>query len=369
MKKIELFIAKIIVKLFFVLTYLLPIQKNRISIISYFNEEYDIEFSKIVDELTREGFEIKSCLKQFEYTKLGKLRYLFSFIKQAYLFNTSSIILLDGNSFVYSNVNIKKDIKVVQLWHATGAIKKFGNLANRLYDIKEYSNVLVASEYFRPIFAQALNTNIDNVLALGVSKTDYLFNQSYQEEQIQKFYQNYPELINKKIILYAPTFRGAGVDDMSFNHNSQIEKLSSFLDEKYEIIVKRHPLISENIFFDKAIEVINEDIYQLLLVSNYIISDYSSLIFDGIVLNRKIILYLYDLEDYVKHRGLCLDVDALPVKKGYSIQEVAQIINDDFEIEAYSDFINQYLSAIDGNSTKRIVEYLKILNERWDKLV
>ncbi len=366
MKKIELLISKIIVKLFFVLTYLLTIKKNRISIISYFNEEYDIEFSKLVDDLNDENFEIKSCLKQFEYTKLGKLKYLFSFIKQTYLFNTSSIILLDGNSFVYSNIKAKKDVKVVQLWHATGAIKNFGNLANRLYDIKEYTNVIVASEYFRTIFAKALNTKIENVLALGISKTDYLFNQAYHEEQRNKFYQNHPELMNKKIILYAPTFRGMGVNDMNFDRNSKIEKLSSCLNDKYEIIVKTHPLISENIFFDKSIEVINEDIYQLLLVSDYIISDYSSLIFDGMILNKKIILYLYDLDNYSEDRGLCLDIDELPLKKGYSIEEVAQIINENLDNEEYSDFKKQYLNAIDGYSTKRIVEYLKKLNERWD---
>ncbi|MDF9866608.1 CDP-glycerol glycerophosphotransferase (TagB/SpsB family) [Bacilli bacterium PM5-3] len=356
MKKIEVFIARVLVYITYYLTLLLPIKNNQVTIISYFNNDLGLEFSKLSDILIADGYIVKQSLHKFKSNALGKLSYLFSFIYQTYLFNTSKVIVLDGNNFVFSTINVKKDVKTIQLWHATGAIKQFGINTSRRYEIKGYDSLIVSSSFFKEIFAKALNTDINNVHDLGVCKTDYLFDNNFIMERKKEFYLKYPDLVGKKIVLYAPTFRGEGIEDMKFDGN--INDLDAMLGEDYQVAVKLHPLIKS---YDLAnvMDFTNEDLYTLLCVSEYVISDYSALIFDAAILNKKIILYLYDLDNYTKERGLCLNIDELLLQKSYTIDNIYDIIIENNVCINNAKFIEKYLSAIDGNSTIRIANHIK----------
>jgi len=359
MAKIEVFISTILVKIIYYITYFFPVNKNKIVINSYFNNDLGLEYSRLYDLLDKEGYIVKCILVKFKGNALGKLKYLFGLFYQTYLFNTSKVILLDGNNFVYSTINVKKQVKVIQLWHATGAIKNFGNLTKRRYQIKGYDSLIVSSDFFKDIFSRALNTEINNIHPLGITKTDYLFDDEFINDRKELFYQKNPHLIEKKIILYAPTFRGDGVDDARVD--SDIGELTDYLSEEYHLIASLHPLSKEYNLKDinKKIDMQKEDLYTLLCVSDIIISDYSALIFDASLLNKKIIMYLYDLDTYTETRGLCLNIDEMPLTKCFNIEELYHsIITAEKNIDN-SDFINKYVSALDGNSTDRIFLHIK----------
>ncbi|WP_423363135.1 CDP-glycerol glycerophosphotransferase family protein [Mycoplasma sp. P36-A1] len=363
MKKIENIIATILIKLTFYLTYLLPVNKNKVAIISYFNQDYNLEFNKIVEILNANKVIVKSDLHKFNSSLKGKFLYLFSFIHQTYLFNTAKVIVVDGNSFVHRTINKKKNVHIMQVWHATGAIKKFGEeTENRRYKIKAYDSIIVGSEYFKAIFAKALATPLENVKALGVSKTDYLFDQDFINDSQYTFYKKYPKLINKKIVLYAPTFRGDGIDDMKFV-NKDIKQLQKQLPSQYQLIVRLHPLIKEKVNDFMMCDEFN--LYTMLSVSDIIISDYSALIYDAAILNKHIIMYLDDLEEYKKTRGLSVNIDDFSFIKSYTIKEVIHsITNYKINNEKNVKFINEYLDKIDGLSSQRIAKYiLELLKE------
>ncbi|MDL2212264.1 CDP-glycerol glycerophosphotransferase family protein [Erysipelotrichaceae bacterium OttesenSCG-928-M19] len=359
LKKFEIFFSKVLIQISYIFTYLIPIKKNRVSLISYFNNEYGLEFEMLVKLLKEDNYEIKASLHCFNGTMLGKLRYLFSFMYQTYLFNTSSVVLLDGNNFVYANIKVKAQVHTIQLWHATGAIKKFGQDTKRRYQIKGYDSIIVSSSFFKPIYAQALNTPLENVHDLGICKTDYLFDCEYLNNCQVKFYQKYPFLKNKKIILYAPTFRGEGIDDI--NDTSNINELTKLLNDDYCLLKKNHPLVKKNDNDTSIIDVSSDDLYELLVVADYVISDYSALIFDAMILNKKTILYLYDYQEYKKNRDFCVNIHEIDLKKGYTIHEIYDILNEYEDCEEVSANMEKYLSAIDGSSTKRIFNYIKNL--------
>lgn len=355
-------IAQIIIKIAYYLTILIPVKKNRVAIISYFNDSYDLEFTNLVGLLEQANMEIKSSLQHFNSNLFGKLRYLIQFIYQTYLFNTSAVVLLDGNSLVHTTIRKKKNVKVIQLWHALGAIKKFGVNTKRVYPIKAYDSLIVSSEYFRKIFAQSLNTKLKNTIALGYSKSDYLFDDRYKREEAALFDEQHPNLKDKELILYAPTFRGDGIDDM-YNDLSDIIKLSDKLSDKYQIIVKLHPLVKHDITNRKIMDLSDHDLYQLLIVSDIVISDYSALIFDAMILRKKVLLHLYDLEQYSENRGLSLNISDTELQKSYNIEDLYYNIKHLKKID-YAKFNNKYLDMIDGHSSERIVEYiLKVINE------
>lgn len=355
MKYVEIVISKILIYLTYLITYLIPVKKNRVAIISYFNKEPGLEFSGLIKMLIEEDIEIKEDFHRFKGTLWGKFKYLFSFIYQTYLFNTSRIVILDGNSYVYASIKTKKKVETIQLWHAIGAIKKFGMDTKRRYKIKGYDNLIVSSAYFKKVFSKALNTKEEKTFALGNIKTDYLFDKEYLNQLSEKFYHANPQLKNKKLILYAPTFRGEGIEDMSYE-DSGIDKLQELLSDEYQVIVRLHPLVKNKM--DNVLEIEDADLYTLLYVCDYIISDYSALVFDAAALNKKIILYLYDLDNYLKTRGTYLDLGTLSIKKAYKIEDIYDIICSEVNINDNSLLMKDYLEKIDGMSTKRIYDFI-----------
>lgn len=356
MKKIEVIVARILIYISYIVTILIPVKKNRVSIISYFNKDLGLEYTKLVDLLQSNNYEIRYDMHKFNANLWGKFKYLFSFMHQTYLFNTSRLVILDGNSFVYANIKTKKRVHTMQLWHATGAIKCFGMDSNRRYEIKGYDSLIVGSEFFKSIFSKALNTSIENTHALGICKTDYLFDEEYKQEKISYFYKQYPELKNKKIVLYAPTFRGEGIEDMNCG-TSNVNQLEESLNDEYQLIVKFHPLAKENqekYMYDMS----KEELYTLLFVAEFVISDYSALVYDAALLNKNIIMYLYDIKAYQESRGLCVDINDFSFEKSYNINELSNaIIN--FEKQDYTDFNNKYLAMNNGQSHTNVYKFIE----------
>lgn len=354
-KKLEETIAKLLIMISFYLTYPLKVKRNRVSLISYFNADYGIEFTDLVSRLQDNDIEVKSSLNHFKANALGKFKYLFSFMYQTYLFNTSRIIILDGNSYVNSVINKKNETKTYQLWHALGAIKKFGE--QRRYENKPYDYVVVSSDYFKEPFSLALNTPLKNIYNLGNVKSDNLFNKEYLNKLKNDFYNKYPELINKKIILYAPTFRGTGLEDMQ-SSDGGITKLRDMLSYDYHLIVKQHPLV-----IDKSFHNYDEDLYTLLVVADYVVSDYSALIFDAVILDKKVILYLYDYDEYLKNRGFFLDPKSLGLIQAFNINELYDIIDKESYLDNNREVKQNFLNDIDGHSLDRVIKQLLTILE------
>lgn len=359
MKSLEKCIASIIVYITFLLTYLIPVNKKRVSIISYYNTTPNLEFQRLVSLLVCNNIQVKYDLVKFNSSIIGKFRYLFSFIHQTYLYNTSAVVILDGNSFVYSLIKQKKKVKTVQLWHAIGAIKKFGCQTHRRYNIKAVDLIVVSSELFRPIFADYLNTPLDKVKALGNIKSDYLFDNEYLNKIKESFFKKYPELLNKELILYAPTFRGSGIEDANINLDD-INRINEMLAPNQRLIIKLHPLLKRKYNLRKYLDLSHENLYYLLVSSNIIISDYSALIYEASLLKKRIIMHLYDYNDYLNKRGLCVDISEFPFAKSYTSEGLISLINTDNQNIDYSSFNGKYLSGINGESCinigKEIIE-------------
>ncbi|MGL4383010.1 MAG: CDP-glycerol glycerophosphotransferase family protein, partial [Bacilli bacterium] len=240
----------------------------------------------------------------------------------------------------------------IQLWHATGAIKKFGINIKRLYEIKPYDYVFVGANCFINSFAKAFNMNENAIKVLGVSKTDYLFNKTFIQEKMLYIKDKY-HLGTKRIILYAPTFRGEGFSDMNYDEE-KIEEILSLLSENDCLLVKLHPLINKQATLDnRIINVTSEDLYSLLCASDLVISDYSALVFDALILKKPTILYLYDYHEYLRNRGLSFELDQYQIPTAYHLLELSNLINEEPIVQDY-----EFLQQFDGNSTSRIVSFI-----------
>ncbi|TNH00935.1 glycosyltransferase, partial [Pasteurellaceae bacterium USgator11] len=161
---------------------------------------------------------------------------------------------------------------------------------------------------------------------------------------------------DKKIIFYAPTFRKAGSMPLPFDPQVLLENLNN----EYVIITKLHYLNHLDKKYDDVIDCTSySDIADLMKIADILISDYSSLVLDFALLNKPIVLFQYDYEQYMQQRGVYFDfTDYLPseniVKKELDLYRLNwQNLNGDNR-----KIIDTFYPLEDGQSTKRIVEAL-----------
>lgn len=357
---------------------ILPIKKNKIIMLGY-QENINYNFKPIYHGLKEHNNSI-----DIKYIG-GNNKNFIQILSLIYEMATSENILLnDYYRYIYP-IDIRNGSKVIQIWHATGIFKKFGLLAlgkgdsnKKEFEIrahKTYTNVIVSSEYVKKPYAEAFGLSIDKVLPLGVARTDMFFDKNYIETTKNNLFKEYPYFKDKKIILYAPTFRGGAVDRKKFRNQLEFNKMKLLKDEGYIILVKLHPAVQEKFVIpvnmtDFVYDMTKyPDINDLFLITDILITDYSSNMFEFALLRKPILLFAYDLDKYLLERGFYDEYeDMVPGPICMSTEEIIENIKKldinklDINKCNYEEFINKYLDKCDGHSTERIVNL--ILNNK-----
>ena len=286
-------------------------------------------------------------------------------------------IFISNTSSLINVLPLRKETQLVQTWHGCGAFKKFGFSigggagANGNYELfklhSNYSHVFVSgTEAVEPyVDAMRLQDHREIVHPDGVSRTDVFFDEANKAEAFEKLYSLYPEAKGKKIILWAPTYRGAvrkARSPKGFKLDQLYEGVNS---DEYVVFIKRHPLVKkrayipeevpENFVFDVTKTLSIDD---LMFVSDICISDYSSLVFEYSLFNRPMIFFTPDLEDYYDRRGFYYpfkDFVCGPIC--YDIEQVIDAINsiDSFDLERVAAFREKFMTGCDGHATQRLL--------------
>lgn len=286
----------------------------------------------------------------------------------------SNIIILDNYFSPVNRLNFPNQT-LIQLWHACGAFKTFGfsrfgrpggpklNItAHRKYDM-----VLVSSDSVIECYAEAYAMSSDKILSLGIPRTDVFYNQEYIQSAKNKFYNKYPQLKDKKIIFFAPTFRGNSRKTGYYpTKKFRPVKIYNELSQEYVIIIKRHFFINDkfkipNEYSDFIMDLdVSEDINDLLFISDILITDYSSIIFEASLLDIPMIFYAFDLDNYICERSFYFEYkNFVPGKIVYTQNGIiSSIKNKDFEKFKIKDFKNKFFKYNDGKSSERVVDYI-----------
>lgn len=387
MRKIEKYIRRIrrvinqilIVIFNRIFNIVMPLKENRVLFLSDERQELGGNLKAVYDFLPNSQYEKVISLKANRNEKRG-FKQKIELIK--YL-STSKYILLEDLVQATSHLNVRKGQELIQLWHGPGAFKRFGHSreASDLKRIhkgyKNYTRVITSSEAIRPCYAEAFAVSMDKVKATGIPRTDIFFDKQYIQNKKEELYHEYPFLKGKKVILFAPTYRGTQFTDAHYEiENLDLEEIyNQFSKQNYIFIFKWHPFLYNNIaetqtnqydeykkypdfYYDLSKE---RDINDFLLVTDILITDYSSVIFDYVLVNKPIIYFTYDYEDYVENgRGLYFPFEEYvygTVAKN-SVELVKAIANPAMEEEKRAKFIEKFMSACDGKSTQKVVNWI-----------
>lgn len=137
---IQKMILNIILTIESLIISMFKIKKNKVTFISLESEQLTSDFEFIYNQLDLKEFDVHLCLIKYHKDLWGQFLYFINCMKQLYLINTSKIVLLHDNNYVVSHFK-RKGVIVLQVWHACGAIKKFGNAIEREYPIANYDYV------------------------------------------------------------------------------------------------------------------------------------------------------------------------------------------------------------------------------------
>lgn len=280
----------------------------------------------------------------------------------------------------------KKNQIFVQCWHGT-PLKRLGfdlihfdNTLNTIkgmkkrykIEAKKFTYFLSPSRFATEKFVSAWNLkeigkeNI--VIEQGYPRNDFLFN--YTKQDVKNIKEKLGiQNSNKKVILYAPTYRSnqhqSGVGYV-YKEEVDFEKLRKYLEKDYIILFRPHYFIANQFDFDKYNGFVYnvsavDDINELYIISDILITDYSSVFFDYANLKRPMIFYMYDLEHYRdESNGFYIDVNQLPGKITKTdeelIEEIKRISNNFTYDEKYKEFNERFNYLDDGQATKRTVE-------------
>lgn len=272
------------------------------------------------------------------------------------------------------------DTRLVQLWHACGAFKTFGlsragkpgcvpqtSMNHRNYDL-----ACVSGEKLRGIYAEAFGISPDKVKALGTPRTDFFFDRNLMEETREKLYRKYPQAAGRKVIIYAPTFRGPGNKEAYFPEEAfLVEEFLERMPEDCLLVLKHHPFVKADIsvgdqWKDRLIlPEPDQSLNQLMTIADLLITDYSSCIFEAALLSLPMIFYAFDQEEYTRERDFYFDYSRfVPGEIVHDFAQLtelaAKIISQEAEPlgDRLDRFREDYLDALDGNSTERIAAYL-----------
>lgn len=285
----------------------------------------------------------------------------------------------------------RKEQIFVECWHGT-PLKRLGydlehtdNAMNSKKEIrkkykldaKKFKYFISPSKFASEKFISAWNlkefNKEDVIIEQGYPRNDFLYN--YTENDVKEIKKKLGiENDKRKIILYAPTWRdNQHTATIGYTYKTEVDfdKMKKNLEKDYIILFRAHYLVSNSFEFDKYTNFIYDvskvdDINELYIISDILVTDYSSVFFDYANLKKPIVFYMYDLEAYRDDiRGFYFDISELPgpiVRTEDELINQIEFLTKNFKYdEKYKKFNETYNYLDDGNASKRVIE--KIINK------
>jgi len=361
-----------------------PVKRKVVMVVSFAENNIEL-YKEMKNSLSCETIFITNKKQHSNFVKfndaitlLFQVQHFVQFLRSIYHLSTAKIVFVDNYYGFLAAARFKKGVKCIQLWHANGAIKKFGledqSIRHRgkrarerfqqVYD--KFEHVVVGSDAMGEIFQQAFGLDESRILKTGVPRTDVFWNKDYKQEAIRKIKSRYPFLSSKKVILYAPTYRDEQINQYKLSLDLDLFKKE--LGNDYILLLRLHPAVKSELNLSKDLQDFILDVSnysslnELLFITDILITDYSSIPFEFSFLNKPMIFYPYDLNQYKESRGFWEDYQNLvPGPIVFSNEEIISTIkSQDFDYTRIADFNIKWNEFSQGYSCKNIVEFIKV---------
>lgn len=304
---------------------------------------------------------------------VGNNKSALSWLKTVYLMAKQDYIFVDDYAPVLGFFKLSHKTKLIQVWHAGEGFKsvgysRFGKMGSPFPSEschKAYTYAITGSKNLIKVYEEVFGIEKDAFLPLGMARLDDFLDVRHIEEFKNEFYNLYPYLKEKKIILFAPTFRGTGQKDAYYDYDKlDLKRIYDFCGEEWRFLIKMHPFVSEAIeipekYSDRIYDFASyKNINDLYYVTDILITDYSSNYYEYALMEKPVLFYTYDREFYELMRGVHRDVKShAPGKVCDTFDELMHALeNEDYEQYKIHDFVKENFSEYDGHAADRAID-------------
>lgn len=355
-----------------------PIDPNKVVFVEVRLPEITNSFKLLYDKLVSEyNYDVRSHFLKNTFVPLKE--YTKRCEEMMADIATAKYVFVNDASNVISCVKMRKETIVTQMWHGCGAFKKFGfSTAELIFGesrreqlrfpfYKNLTHVTVSSPEVGWAYEEAMNLHDtpEAIKPIGISRTDIFYDDKFIEDSYKKLHAFMPSSEGKKVILYAPTFRGRVASGKTPNMLN-VRMFKEELGDEYVLLVKHHPFVRKPPVIPESCADFAADmsdamgIEELLAVSDICISDYSSLVFEYSLYERPLIFFSYDLSEYFDWRGFYYDYNELapgPIfKTNLEMIDYIKNVDERFDKERIRAFREKFMSSCDGNATVRLMD-------------
>lgn len=286
--------------------------KNRIVYLSRQSNSKSLDMQLLEQAINSEDSSVEQVfrLKMIDDGIVDKIKYLFNLFGDMYYLATSKVAIVDTYSIPVSCLNHKKDLTVIQIWHALGAVKKFGlqslgtkegrdeQVGDALCMHKNYDYVIAPSKAAARFYMQAFGVEQNKIKICPLPRVDYILDSKVKAAEFFSLNLNFGD---KKIALYLPTFRERE------GYIAQMLKVEFDSRSDYQLLISTHPLSTVK-KDEKYCAKGDFSTYDLMKIADVIITDYSACAFEASLLGKPVYFFVPDYDEYLVERGINVDL-------------------------------------------------------------
>ena len=290
----------------------------------------------------------------------------------------ADMVFLDDHAPILDWIYLNEDTTLVQLWHAGAGFKSSGYsrwghtgcpAPNGCH--RQYKYGIAGSRHIAHFFSEVWGINTENVLPTGMPRMDEFLDPDYRAAKEVELREQYPFINGKKVILFAPTYRGKNHFDAHYPYQLiDFKRLYEFCGDEYVVLFKMHPWVSEAVPIPKGMEDrfadVNKypNINDLFYVTDLLITDYSSNIFEFSLMRKPMLFFAFDEIQYSFSRGFHRAYEeSAPGKVCRTFDEVMTALETrDFDYEKVEEYVDVHFDYIDSGASDRVIDWIVLGN-------
>ena len=301
-----------------------------------------------------------------------------------YLLATSEIVLLDDYFGILKSLRMDPRTKVIQLWHAGSGFKsvgysRFGNLGSPKlwHPHRQYTFAITGSEHLRHVYAEAFGIEEAAVIPTGLPRVDWFLDTTLRDRFLERFATEYPQIAGKKVVLFAPTFRGRSIYTAFYDYSQiDFDALYEVCGDDTVVLFRMHHFVKNPIeipeqYQDRFFDFTHyPDGLNLLHATDVLITDYSSIIYEFSLLDRPMLFFAPDKVNYAATRGFHRDYDeTAPGRVADTFDDVIDALRTgEFEQEKVAEFRRLNFDRVDTGAADRVIDWLILGNPDTEKI-
>lgn len=307
----------------------------------------------------------------------GRLGGAAAAIRAGYALARARVVVVDDYFFPIYVVRPRDGTTIVQTWHASGAFKRFGHsvrdasfgadaaLTDRVRIHANYDVCLVGSAEAATHYAEAFGLPLDRFRwDLGIPRTDAFFDAEARATAEARVRAEYGIPAGRRVILWAPTFRGDRVTDARDADALDLGSLAAALGDDHVLLLRLHPFVRDRLPIPPATTTFvrdvsaHPDINELMFVADVLVTDYSSAIFEFSLLERPMAFLAPDLDAYQGERGFYVDYRSWVPGPVFERTEdlAAWLRGGEPDLDRVRRFRDASFAVADGRSTDRLLD-------------